>query len=317
MMTTRLSSVETHVDKSAAPIPSGMGTARFGAASYVVISPVRNEAEHLDEVIAAVVAQTVPPAEWVLVNDGSTDATAAIAERWAARFSWIRVVHRTDRGGRSQGTGVMEAFYDGFNTLRTVDWQYLVKLDGDIVVSPTYFERCFAEFVADPKLGIGGGTVDHLDNGHARTEGHPRFHVRGATKIYRRPCWEGLGGLIKSPGWDTVDELKAHFLGWDTRTFPDLRVMHRRITGAADGAWRNAVKNGTANYVSAYHPLFMLVKCLKRLASKPYGLQALGLWYGFMRGYVRSLPRVDERALIRYIRQQQLRRLFFRKSIWD
>jgi len=283
---------------------------------YVVISPIRNEGDHLDEVIGAVAAQTLRPTEWILVNDGSTDATGAIADRWASTHDWIKVVHRRDRGGRSQGTGVMEAFYEGFAIMKTNAWEFIVKLDGDIVVPPGYFEGCFAEFTKDPKLGIGGGTVDHLDEGISKTELHPVFHVRGATKIYRRACWDGLGGLIKSPGWDTLDELKAQFLGWNTRTFPELRVLHRRHTGAADGSWRDAVKNGTANYVSAYHPLFMLMKCLKRFPERPVGIQALGLAYGFTRAYMRRTPRVTDRALIKFIRRQQLRKLMLLDSIW-
>lgn len=282
--------------------PFGQGEASRRASRtrmrHVVISPVRNEAAHLEDAIAAVVAQTVRPREWILVNDGSTDETAAIAERWASHHDWTIVVHRPDRGMRSQGTGVIEAFYEGYAAVKTLDWQYLVKLDGDIIVPPTYFEDCLAEFEGDPSLGIGGGTVDHLDQGQKRTEGHPQFHVRGGTKIYRRECWDALGGLLKSPGWDTVDELKAQFLGWRTRTFRQLRVMHRRHTGAADGSWRNAVKNGTANYVSAYHPLFMLAKCLKRLSSRPYGAQALGLLPDSG-----SRPRRDQAAILHGCRE--------------
>jgi biofilm PGA synthesis N-glycosyltransferase PgaC len=284
--------------------------------NYVVVSPVRNEASHLAEVIAAVASQTVRPSEWVLVDDGSTDSTAAILAEAAIRFQWIRVVRRSDRGSRAPGSGVIEAFYDGLATITTSDWEYLVKLDGDIIASPNYMERCFAEFQIDPSLGIGGGTVDHVEDGQRKTEPHPAFHVRGATKIYRRACWDAIGGLIKSPGWDTLDELHARFLGWTTRTFPSLHVVHQRHTGSADGAWRNAVKNGLANYVVGYHPLFMLVKCMKRVADKPKFLQALGLGYGFVGGYLRQTPRVSNRPLVAYIRREQLRRLTFRDSMW-
>ena len=163
------------------------------------MSPIRNESAHLDETIAAVVSQTIKPTEWVLVDDGSTDESGSIIDAWAMRIPWIKVIHRQDRGGRSQGTGVMEAFYDGYRVLTTSDWEFLVKLDGDIVVGASYFEECFAKFDHEPRLGIGGGTVDHVDGGIVKTERSPEFHVRGATKIYRRACWDQLGGLMKSP----------------------------------------------------------------------------------------------------------------------
>jgi poly-beta-1,6-N-acetyl-D-glucosamine synthase len=283
---------------------------------FVIISPVRNEADNLGKSIASVVSQTIRPQEWVIVDDGSTDNTGAILDRSAAQHAWIKVVHRSDRGFRHPGTGVMEAFYDGYSILKTSKWEFLVKLDGDLVFPADYFEKCFNKFKQEPKLGIGGGILYHNAGNHMQMEAHQSFHVRGATKIYRRECWDELGGLIISPGWDTVDELKAHFLGWQTRSFSDITIMHRRPTGAVDGTWSNAVKHGLANYVAAYHPLFLLVKCLKRAVHKPYLVESLGILFGFMKGYIGGFPRPNDRAFIRYVRSQQLRRLVFLESIW-
>ena len=284
---------------------------------YVVITPVRNEAAHLEENIASVVRQTVRPAEWVLVDDGSADATGTIVDLWASRHAWITALHRHDRGFRQAGTGVIEAFYDGYRALRTHNWEYLVKLDADLTLDPDYFQRCFVEFGKDTRLGIGGGTVYHIEDGQLKIDKNPYYHVRGATKIYSRPCWDALGGLVTSPGWDSLDEFKAQFLGWKTRSFPNVRVLHRRPTGAADGTWRNAVKDGLADYVSAYHPLFMLLKCLRRAPRKPYVVESLGLFYGFASGYARRVPRVEDPALIQYIRKQQLRRLLRLDRMWE
>ena len=137
------------------------------------------------------------------------------------------------------------------------------------------------EFETDPRLGIGGGGIYHEQNGDLTLEPNPKFHVRGATKIYKRECWEKLGGLLRAPGWDTVDEVKANMLGWTTRSFPHLKVSHYRFTGAADGAWKDCVKNGRANYIAGYHPVFMLFKCMRRLVAKPYLFGAMGLLWGF------------------------------------
>lgn len=284
---------------------------------YVVITPVRNEALYLEESIASVVQQTIRPVEWIIVDDGSTDETGAILDRQASQHNWIRVVHRTNRGFRHSGTGVMEAFYDGYGALKTQDWGNLVKLDADLILRPDYFERCFDQFSQDPQLGIGGGIVCDRGNAPLKFEQGPSFHVRGAVKMYRRACWDAIGGLIISPGWDTVDELKANYLGWKTRSFTDLKVLHCRPTGAVDGTWKNAVKNGQANYVTGYHPLFMFLKCLRRALNKPYVIEAVGLFYGFLSGYIRRIPRVDDSSLIRYIRRQQLRYLLHLKSIWN
>jgi biofilm PGA synthesis N-glycosyltransferase PgaC len=285
---------------------------------YIIIAPVRDEAEHVQRMIESVASQTMLPAKLVLVNDGSTDGTGQIIDEAAKRHSWIETVDREDRGARQAGGGVVEAVYAGLKLLEGERWEYLVKLDGDVSFEPWYFERCFAHFAAEPRLGIAGGLVCNIVNGGLTAESKvdPVFHVRGATKIYRRACWQEIGGLVSAPGWDTVDELKANMLGWSTRTFPDIKIVHHRFAGAAYGTWRNWVKNGHANYVAAYHPLFMLLKCVSRIHKKPYGIAALGLWVGFCGGYVKRMWRVDDPSFVRYFRGQQLRRILGRPSLW-
>ena len=286
---------------------------------YIIITPVRNEEANLRDTISSVAGQTVRPVRWVIVNDGSTDATGTIADAAMKEYDWIRVVHRVDRGFRHSGGGVVETFYDGYNMVDGQPWDYLVKLDGDLSFEPDYFEKCFKLFEADPKLGIGGGEICvKIDNViEVESKGDPTFHVRGATKIYRHACWKEIGGLLRQTGWDTYDEVKANMLGWKTRTFIGLPIIHHRETGGADGTWKNWVKNGRANYIVGYHPLFMFFKCVRRLFERPYLVVSAGLWYGYISGYFSRAPRHQERDVIRYLRREQLRRLMFKSSIWS
>ncbi len=291
----------------------------MNARRYIIIVPARNEEANLRGTIASVVAQTVQPHRWIIVNDGSTDQTGKIAEEAARIHPWISVVQRPDRGFRRNGGGVMDTFYDGFKLIESEQWDYLVKLDGDLTFAPDYFEKCLERFERDPSLGIGGGTIciETASGVEVESKGDPPFHVRGATKIYRRACWDAIGGLLREAGWDTLDEVKANMLGWHTFTFEELRLIHHRHTGGADGSGKNWVKNGRANYVVGYHPLFMLAKCLKRLVAKPYGIASVGLLIGFLSGYFKRLPQVNDRALIRYLRQQQMRKLLNQESLWE
>ncbi len=286
--------------------------------NYVVITPARNEERNLEHTIRSMAAQIVLPARWVIVDDGSTDATASIIATATRQYPWISGVSRPDRGFRKQGGGVIDTFYDGFNQLPSSSWDFLVKFDADLSFAPDFFERCFDKFRLDSKLGIGGGMICHTIDGNpvSETPDDPPFHVRGATKIYRRECWDQIGGLLRAPGWDTIDELKANMLGWTTRTFPDIPLKHHRSTGAADGSWKNWEKNGVANYITGYHPVFMLLKCLKRSTRPPYFIGALGLWWGFCRGYLQRVARVNDPALIQYVRRQQLNRLTMKPSLW-
>ena len=89
-----------------------------------------------------------------------------------------------------------------------------------------------------------------------------------------------------------------------------------RETGAVDGTWKTSVKNGRANYVVGYHPLFMVCKCARRVFEWPYGMVAAGLLYGYLSGYFSSTERIREPDVISYVRREQLRRLFLRESIW-
>jgi len=305
---------------------------------YIVISPVRNELQYLGQTIRSMVNQTIRPVQWVLVDDGSSDGTAEVIAYWASKHTWILPIHRPDRDRRVQGPGShknefagearpnrgkraceakeIEAFLDGYMRITVLDWEFLVKIDGDIGFERDYFEKCFNKFDTDRKLGIGGGVICHQVKGRLKVEPSPRFHVRGATKIYRRTCWEQIGGVIRGTGWDTIDEVKANMLGWSTCSFPDLKVVHYRHTGAANGAWRNAVKNGMWSYISGYHPIFMLVRCVKSLLRMPILVASVGLLWGFLLGYIRNIPQIDDRKLIQYLRQQQLRRLFLQRTIW-
>lgn len=286
---------------------------------YVIITPVRNEEEHLGRTIESVISQTLRPERWVIVNDGSSDQTGRLIDQAAKTNAWIMAVHRPDRGFRKAGGGVIEAFYSGYELIADVPWNYLVKLDGDLSFEPSFFASCLDRFDTDPKLGLGGGTICNEIGGVLTVEAKadPPFHVRGAIKIYRRGCWEAIGGLLGAPGWDTVDEFKANMLGWKTYTFPELKIVHHRVAGKADGAWRNWVKNGRANYISGYHPLFMFLKCAQRVFTKPYVVAGVGLMSGFVGGYLKGLPRVEDKALLTYVRRQQMNRLLFRENLWN
>lgn len=282
----------------------------------MIITPARDEEDHIAATIASVAGQSILPSEWVIVDDGSTDQTGSLLDKHAVEYPWIRVVHRANRGFRKAGGGVVDAFYEGYRMLQSDDWQFLVKLDADLSFSSDYFEKCFAHFYQESRLGIGGGDICHLIAGELRREPNPRFHVRGATKIYRRSCWDAIGGLWAAPGWDTIDEVKANMLGWETRSFEDLPLHHHRLTGSAEGHVRDRMKHGIACYVSGYHPLFVAASCAYRLFRKPYLVGSVAMGYGFAKGFLSRIPQVTDAQLIRYIRAQQLRRICGLNSIW-
>jgi len=248
---------------------------------------------HLPNTIRSMAAQSIRPTEWIIVNDGSTDKTGQILDEAAKKYPWIRPIHRVNRGFRKSGGGVVEAFNDGYKVATLQERDFIVKLDGDLSFELDYFEKCFSRFEKDPPAGSGRrGSSSTFSMASDRWKRIRKFHVRGATKIYRQACWEAIGGFWAAPGWDTMDEVKASMLGWKTRSFPDLELVHHRVTGAADGTWANLVKNGRANYICGYHSLFMLSKCLVRLPQKPFllgsfALLFMGMHRAISRGFLR------------------------------
>ena len=294
-----------------------VGEAPTRAPSNVVITPARDEEEHLELLAKTIEHQTWRPTQWIVVDDGSTDSTGEIVDALAADHDWITAVHRADRGARVPGGGVVETVLAGLDQCVVPDWEYLVKLDADLELDADYFERCLGRMERDERWGITGGQVhDRLADGTSAVEGHPRFHVRGATKIYRRATWDAIGGLVVAKGWDTLDEVKANQLGWRTTTFADVPVIQQRETGRRAGWWRDWAKNGRAAWFCGYHPLFVLARAGRVATMRPVGLKGVALLWGYVEAVVRRRPRVDDVELRRYTSRQQLRRLLRRDTIW-
>lgn len=285
---------------------------------YIVISPVRNEAKHVSRTIESMLRQTTPPVKWIVVDDGSKDGTRELVEAAAKRASWIQLVVRKDRGFRKAGAGVVEAFYEGFEQVGSLPWDIVVKMDGDLEFEPTYFETLLKTFENEPTLGIGGGDIYHHKESEVVIESSndPAFHVRGANKAYRFQCWQQMNGLFRVTGWDTLDEVKANMLGWKTRRIESLRMLHLKPTGAADGKWKDSVKNGRGSYISGYHPLFLCARSLRRIFSWPPLVETTGLLWGFASGYFGKAEQIEDKALIKYLRKQQLNKLLLQPSIW-
>jgi glycosyltransferase involved in cell wall biosynthesis len=284
-------------------------TAKSATERYVVISPVRDEARFIEKTLESMIHQTIQPVEWIIVNDGSTDGTESIVQRYAQEYPWIRLVNLGDRGVRQRGKGVVEAFYAGFDVL-TEPFDYVVKLDGDVSFEPNYFEALLSEFSADPQLGIAGGGLYEMPDGKTWKLNTTQDHVRGATKVYRRECFEAIGGLKPSMGWDGIDEWTALSLGWKVRSILDLIFFHYRFTGAATGFLKSFYEQGYGAFRMGYHPLYILARGLRRMRNRPYITGGLAMIWAYIVAWLRQEEKLADPAVVRYIRQIQLKKLF-------
>ncbi|MDD5369340.1 MAG: glycosyltransferase family A protein [Anaerolineaceae bacterium] len=285
-----------------------MDTSVANPFNYVVISPVKDEAAFIEQTIRSMIGQTLRPSVWVIVNDGSRDATETIVQRWARDNCWIKLVNRQDSGARKRGKGVIEAFWAGYQML-TEPFDFIVKLDGDVSFGTDYFELLFNQFSSDPQLGIAGGGLYEKPDGKTWQLYTTQDHVRGCTKVYRRTCYEAIGGLVASMGWDGIDEWYALSKGWKVQSFLELKIYHYRFTGAATGYLKSCIEQGYGAYRMGYHPLFMVARGIRRMRDRPYLLGGAAMIGAYFIAWLRKQEILADTSVVRYIRQTQIKQL--------
>ncbi|MDB6093015.1 MAG: hypothetical protein JWM32_577 [Verrucomicrobia bacterium] len=277
---------------------------------YVLITPAKNEEKLIVETIASVIAQTIRPAQWVVVSDGSTDRTNEIVEAAAKAHPWITLLALPPRAGRNFAA-VVHATEAGVRTLTVKDYAYIGLLDSDVRFQADYFEQVMAAFEASPRLGLAGGVA--IDVGLPKDRlPRNRQDVPGALQFFRRECFERLGGLFAIPegGWDALTCARARMLGYETRLLTHLIVDHLKPRNVAEGGiFRRKWQMGVRDYALGYHPLFELVKCAGRFREPPFLLGSLSWWLGFCSASLGRRHRLIPTDLAKFVRNEQMARL--------
>jgi biofilm PGA synthesis N-glycosyltransferase PgaC len=288
---------------------------------YVIISPGRNEAAFMRRTLDSVAAQSIRPALWVIVDDGSTDASPQILAEYAARHDWIRIVTRADRGTRVVGSGVIDAFYAGFDTIDPSQYDYLCKLDLDLDLPPRYFEGLMQRMEADPRIAACSGKA------YIRPPGDPTgalVHERhgdeaaiGASKFYRMDRFREIGGFVREVMWDGIDGHQCRRRGWVACSWddPDLRFEHLRPMGSSHkGIITGRLRHGFGQYYMGTGFVYMLANAVNRLNEKPYVTGSLAMLWGYLRAALRRQPRYGDEQFRRWLRRYQWRALIVGKQ---
>jgi biofilm PGA synthesis N-glycosyltransferase PgaC len=277
--------------------------------AYAVVTPVKDEADHLPLTIESMRAQSHPPAQWVIVDDGSSDATGAIAAAAAAATPWITVVTTGSNGGRARGAPVVRAFDRGRREL-AAPHEFVVKLDGDLFLPAHYFEWVAATFAREPRAGIVGGRLYVHDGREWKPDGVGRHTVHGAVKAYRRACLEEIGGLRSSMGWDGVDEYGARARDWRVIPLSELQVLHYARRGSKQAWWRARIEEGRGAHFMGYLPSFVALRAAYRMAvEQPPVAGGLLLLAGYLGACLRRAPVIDDAAAVAVLRDEQRARM--------
>jgi len=286
--------------------------------SYVLITPARNEASFIELTLKSVVAQTVPPVKWVIVNDGSTDGTEDIVRKYAAAYTWIDLVQMPPRHERHFG-GKAVAVNAGRERVVGLEYDVIGNLDADVSFDPDYFEFLLNRFSESPRLGV-AGTAFREEGVSYNYEFVGVEHVSGMCQMFRRACFEEIGGYmaVKSGGIDLIAVLSARARGWQTQTFVEKSFAHHRRQGTAlHAGLREKLNIGRKDYLIGNHPFWEILRSVYQMKYKPYGVGGLLILAAYLWNMVRRTERSMPAELMSLRRTEQLNRLrmIFRRRL--
>jgi len=284
---------------------------RDGQMRYVLITPARNEEKFVEKLIQSMVAQTVLPARWVIVNDGSTDSTADIVGRYIAKHPWIALVNLPEHRDRSFA-GKVHAFNAGWETVKKLEYEVIGNLDSDVSFEPDYCEFLLDQFRRDHKLGV-AGTIFHEEGySSAKDSFEGQNHVAGGCQLFRRKCFDEIGGYIpnKAGGIDWIAVTTARMKGWKTRSFREKFFFHYRSLGTAERSpLASAFSYGEKDYYLGNHPVWEIFRVTYRATKKPYLIAAGALYLGYLSAFVRRMKRPVTKELMNFHRKEEMAKL--------
>ena len=279
---------------------------------YILVTAAHNEEAFIGRTCASVLAQTLPPLRWIVVDDASTDGTAAVVERYRAanpgRIELLRVQRAPGRDFRNK----VRAFDIGMARARELPFTHVGNLDADIELPADYYAGMLARFRNDPDLGIAGGMVHSCIDGAYVPQNVARDSVAGAVQLFRRDCFDAVGGYLplRQGGVDAAAEIMARHKGWRVRTFADIKVLEHRRTGTATadplGARR---REGARLHSLGYGLAFFIARCIRRSLEHPPVIGSLTALYGYLASAVRREPVVLPSDVLAYLRDEQRRKL--------
>jgi len=275
---------------------------------YVLISPCRDEADFMERTLDSVVGQSIPPAKWIIVDDGSSDATPQILAEYQKKHDWIEVLTRKDRGQRSVGPGVVDAFYAGYDLVKDVDYPYLCKLDLDLLLPPRYFEILMQRMEAYPAIATCSGKAYIEESGVLVDERHGDDTSLGMSKFYRASCFRAIGGFVREVMWDGIDCHKCRMNGWIACSWdePELRFVHLRPMGSSQvSIYTGRMRHGFGQYFMGTSLLFMIASAVFRLNQKPYVIGSAAILWGYVKSALQRKPRYQDPEFRKFLRYYQ------------
>jgi len=276
----------------------------------VVVTVVKDDVIFLNQLITSMERQTKRPDHWVIVDDSSIDGTANLASEASGRNEWIsfipsdgtslEILPRSERIARlfSLGVGVID-----------LDWDLCSKIDADMTLDKGYFSSIIGEFNKNPNLGIASGNCFINIRGRKVRERVTKGHTRGGLKTYRRECFDAISGIPKARGWDSIDNIRACMLGWETHNFPDLLAEHKRPTGQRKGLVKTSFDEGVKSHFLGYSVPYLIARSVHRMFRRPFFISGLAMLMGFFYGIISRSPKFEGKEETKLLRRKQISKI--------
>jgi glycosyltransferase involved in cell wall biosynthesis len=260
--------------------------------AYAIITPVRDENRFIKSTLECTIHQSIRPVIWIIVDDGSTDNSAQIISEYAAKHQWIVLKQTMRTSKRLTGSAEIVAFNFGLTFLKDFTYDFIVKLDADLSFDKDYFDKLLGKFDKNEKLGIASGVYTERSKEEWNIVSMPEYHASGASKVIIKSCFNQIGGFVEDRGWDTIDEIKAMNMGWETANFPDLLFYHLKNEGTGMGMLSTSAMQGEIYFRTTGGGFtFFALKFLSRLfTGKPLIFNGLALLYGYVKTLFSGKP---------------------------
>jgi glycosyltransferase involved in cell wall biosynthesis len=277
---------------------------------YLLVTPCRDEEKYARRALDSVTRQSILPALWIIVDDGSRDGTPAILAEYAAKFPFIRVMRREDRGFRKLGGGVIDAFYHGYDTVDPKQFDYVCKLDLDLELPEKYFQTLMEWMDSSPRIGTASGKPYFINErtGKKISEKCGDENSVGMVKFYRTRCFEQIGGFVRELMWDGIDGHLCRMRGWIAMSKDDEKVnfIHLRPMGTSHKSWwTGRVRHGVGQYFMGTGPTYMLVSAIYRLPHPPVVIGSIANLWGYTKSLLQGKPRYGDNEFRQFLRQYQ------------
>jgi glycosyltransferase involved in cell wall biosynthesis len=277
--------------------------------SYSLITSARNEEEIIGKCIESILEQSVLPNAWVIISDNSIDNTEIIVKKYAKKNKFIHLIKKNENIKQKGFSSKVFALNMGKDFLKDSTCLYFGHLDADITLEKEYYYKIICEFQKNKKLGISGGYIFEKDKAEFKSrKSNSPWSVAGGIQLFQKKCYKDVTPMppMQFGGEDWYAEIKACMRGWEVKSFKDIIAYHHKSSKERRGFFKEGIRNGILHYVIGTHPIFEIVKILRRVKEKPFFIFAVLIFYGYFISMISAKNKVVSKDIEEFLQKEQI-----------